>query len=127
MHPDFSPWGEIDWMETMIPGIDMVATPSHGGIMVSREASALLSPAARKCGFWAGGYLCFEEDADENVVLRELLDKKLWQIPQRIQDRAAFEAHINRNIQTYHPDYWRSRTARLQKEARHRSNPSPGR
>lgn len=118
MRPDFSPWGEIDWSETMIPGIEMVATPSHGGIMVSREASVLLSPAARKCGFWAGGYLCFEEDADENIVLRELLDRKLWQIPDRIQDCAAFEAAIDRNIQTYHPDYWNARQTRLAREAK---------
>lgn len=129
MQPNFSPWGEIDWSETMIPGIEMVATPSHGGIMVSREASVLLSPAARKCGFWAGGYLCFEEDADENIVLRELLDQKLWQIPDRIQDHAAFEANIDRNIQTYHPDYWSARTVRLQKgdKVSRRSHPSHGR
>lgn len=118
MQPDFSPWGEIDWSETMIPGIEMVATPSHGGIMVSREASILLSPD-----------LCFEEDADENIVLRELLDQKLWRIPDRVQDHAAFEADINRNIQTYHPDYWNARTARLQKEGKvsRRSHPSHGR
>ena len=129
MQPNFSHWGEIDWSETMIPGIEMVATPSHGGIMVSREASVLLSPAARKCGFWAGGYLCFEEDADENIVLRELLDQKLWQIPDRVQDHAAFEADIDRNIQTYHPDYWSVRTTRLQKEDKvsRRSHPSHGR
>ena len=30
----------------------------------------MLSPAARKCGFKQGGYLCFEEDALETVVLR---------------------------------------------------------
>lgn len=129
MQPDFSPWGEIDWCETLIPGMEMVATPSHGGIMVSREASILLSPAARKCGFWAGGYLCFEEDAAENIVLRELLDQKLWQIPKRIQDPAEFEADIDRNIQTCHPDYWSARTARLQKEAKssQRPHPAPGR
>ena len=73
MTPDFSPWGVIDWIETLAPGFDMVATPSHGGIMVSREASFMLSPAARKCGAWNGGYLCFEEDSAEYVVLRELL------------------------------------------------------
>lgn len=113
MNPDFSPWGMIDWSETLIPGIDMVATASHGGIMVSREASFLLSPAARKCGQWQGGYLCFEEDADENIVLRELLDQKLWNLPSRVKDREAFEAAINENIQTYHPDYWKAREKRL--------------
>lgn len=113
MIPEFSPWGEIDWCETLIPGIDMVATPSHGGIMVSREAAVLLTPAARRCGHWQGGYLCFEEDTEENVVLRELLDQKLWKIPERIKDRNAFEESINRSIQNYHPEYWCAREKRL--------------
>lgn len=113
MDPDFSPWGKIDWMETLIPGVDMVATPSHGGIMVSREASFMLTPAARKCGHWQGGYLCFEEDTEENIVLRELLDQNLWQIPDRIKDRPAFEANINQVIQTYHPEYWKAREKRM--------------
>ena len=127
MTPDFSPWGVIDWIETLAPGFDMVATPSHGGIMVSREASFMLSPAARKCGGWNGGYLCFEEDSEEYVVLRELLDKKLWSIPGRIKDPTAFEDNINQIIQTYHPEYWKAREIRLQKEDRqpHRPKSSP--
>lgn len=123
MNPDFSPWGKIDWSETLIPGIDMVATPSHGGIMVSREASFMLTPAARKCGHWQDGYLCFEEDTEENIVLRELLDQNLWQIPDRIQDRAAFQASIDRVIQDYHPEYWKAREKRLAAAAKH----TPGR
>ena len=113
MAPDFSPWGKIDWSETLAPGFEMVATPSHGGIMVSRDASFMLSPAARKCGAWNGGYLCFEEDAAENVVLRELLDMKLWQIPDRIKDRAAFVENIDQNIRKYNPGYWNAREKRL--------------
>lgn len=113
MAPDFSPWGMIDWSETLAPGFEMVATPSHGGIMVSRDASFMLSPAARKCGAWNGGYLCFEEDAAENVVLRELLDMKLWQIPDRIKDRAAFVEDIDQNIRKYKPGYWSAREKRL--------------
>ena len=113
MTPDFSPWGKIDWSETLAPGFEMVATASHGGIMVSRDASFKLSPAARKCGAWSGGYLCFEEDAAENVVLRELLDMKLWHIPDRIKDRAAFEASIDQSIQKYNPGYWSAREKRL--------------
>ena len=31
--------------------------------------------------------ICYEEDAQESVVLRELLDKKLWKIPDRIKDK----------------------------------------
>lgn len=123
MTPDFSPWGVIDWIETLAPGFDMVATPSHGGIMVSREASFMLSPAARKCGAWNGGYLCFEEDSAEYVVLRELLDKKLWKIPERIKDTAAFEGNIDQIIQTCHPEYWKSREVRLAKDSKQPQRP----
>ena len=43
--------------------------------MVANEVAAVLSPAAKKCGFKDKGYICYEEDAQESVVLRELLDK----------------------------------------------------
>ena len=56
---------------------------------------------------------------------RELLDKKLWQIPDRIRDRAAFEENINRALREHHPEYWRSRQQGLERE-RARSGPSRG-
>ena len=56
-------------------------------------------------------YICFEEDAQESVVLRELLDKKLWKIPDRIKDKEKFEENINQSIRQYNPDYWRARQA----------------
>ena len=92
----------------------MVSTASHGGTMVSKEVAAFLSPAAKKCGFRQGGYLCFEEDTQEEVVLRELLDKKLWKIPERIKDEVAFEENINRSIKRYNPEYWRARQSGLE-------------
>ena len=42
--------------------------------MVANEVAAVLSPAAKKCGFKDKGYICYEEDAQESVVLRELLE-----------------------------------------------------
>lgn len=107
--PSFSPWGEVQTCDTLCPGVFLVSTASHGGTMVANEMSAALSPAARKCGFKMGGYLCFEEDSQEAVVLRELLDKKLWSIPSRIKDTAAFEENINKSLREYNPDYWRAR------------------
>lgn len=112
MNPGISPWGKIDWMETLAPGIDMVGAEGHGGIMVSREASFMLTPTARKYGHWQGGYLCFEAYAEENIVLRELLDQKLWHIPDRIKDLKGFEADINQRIQSGFPEYWKSREKR---------------
>jgi hypothetical protein len=107
--PKNSPWGEVDDCDTLCPGVFLVSTPSHGGVMVAKDMEVILSPAARKCGQRQNGFLCFEEDSTEAIVLRELLDKKLWDIPDRIKDRAAFEAAIDQSLQRYHPDYWRSR------------------
>ena len=64
-----------------------------------------------------GDYLCYEEDCDENIVLRELLDKKLWSIPDRIKDKAAFEENINKSLREYNPDYWRSRQQGRERES----------
>ena len=74
--PKSSPWGEVQSCETLCPGVFLVSTASHGGTMVANEVAAVLSPAAKKCGFKDKGYICYEEDAQESVVLRELLDKK---------------------------------------------------
>jgi len=109
--PDLSPWGEVQHCDILCPGVFMVSTSSHGGTMVAKEIAAMLSPAARKCGFQQGGHLCFEEDSQESVVLRELLDKRLWDVPDRIKDRVEFEEHINQSLREYNPDYWRARQA----------------
>ena len=79
--------------------------------MIAKDMTAILSPAARKCGMLSNGYRCYEEDTEEYIVLRELLDKKLWDMPDRIKDRAAFEENINNILREYHPDYWRVRQA----------------
>ena len=107
--PEKSPWGKVQTCDLLCPGVFLVSTASHGGTMVSKEVAAFLSPAAKRCGFQRGGYLCFEEDTQEEVVLRELLDKKLWQIP-----KAAFEENINRSIKRYNPEYWRARQSGLE-------------
>jgi hypothetical protein len=112
--PDNSPWGEVQTCDILCPGVFMVSTASHGGTMVSKDMTAALSTAALKCGMMSDGHLCFEEDSAENVVLRELLDKKLWGIPDRVKDRAAFEENINRGLREYHPEYWRSRQSGIE-------------
>lgn len=109
--PTFSPWGDVQTCDVLCPGVFLVSTASHGGTLVSKEVTAMLSPAARKCGFKQGGYLCFEEDSQEAVVMRELLDKKLWSIPERIKDKAAFEENINKSLREHNPDYWRARAS----------------
>jgi len=119
-HPGSSPWGQIDHCDILCPGIFQVSTSSHGGIMVAREVEGTLSSAARMCGERYGGYLCYEEDADEAIVLRELLDKGLWAIPERVKDKARFEEIINNTIRDWNPEYWRSYQLLLQETQRAR-------
>lgn len=105
-----SPWGKVDICDVLCPGVFMVFTAnSGGGIMVSKNMTAVLSPAARKHGINQGGFLCYDEATKEEIVLRELLDKKLWNIPDRIRDKAAYEENINTTLRKNHPEYWRTR------------------
>ena len=94
-----------------VTGIHLITAPGHGGIAVEWPTYLELSSAARKCGFRDGVCLWFEEDCCEQVVLRELLDRGMWTLPDRISDPVKFEEGINRIIQQYHPDYWSEREA----------------
>ena len=63
MQTDYSPWGEIQALETLYPGIHLITTPGHGGIMAEWPAYLELSVAARKCGFRENGCLWFKRIA----------------------------------------------------------------
>lgn len=107
--PRSSPWGAVQKCEELIEGVFSVSTAGHGGIMVRYAASEFLSSAALKCGFRENRSFCFEEDCTAQVVIRELLDKKLWQIPDRISDKAKYEDNINRSLMNWQPEYWEAR------------------
>ena len=65
--------------------------------MVRRElAEKIFRKEAMGCAFVKGGYLCFEEDCDAQVALRELMDKKMIQAPvnERFWPPGAYEAVI---------------------------------
>jgi len=111
--PRESPWGYVQHCDTLCPGVFMVSTEGHGGIMVSKEMTAILSPAAKKCGDKYFGYLAYEEDCQANIVMRELMDKKLW-TPNHTTDKAGFEQRLNDSIVKYNPDYWRSRQSGIE-------------
>ena len=107
-----SPWGEVTASEKVCPGVFTVSAEKQGGIMVARDMTAALSPAAVKCGVKYNGFLCFEENGAKEVVLRELLDKRLLAVPGGEQDKAAYEKNINKSIRERQPQYWRSRENR---------------
>jgi len=68
-----SPWGPIQDVEHLAPGMDFVMTASHGGIRVTREAAyRLLTSAALKCAIEKDGYFFFEEDCNYVIVMYEI-------------------------------------------------------
>ena len=97
-NPKSSPWGDIQSCDVLCPGIFLVSTASYGGTTVAKDLTAALSPAARKCGMEAGGYLFFEVDCQDSVVLRDLLYNKLCTIPARLKHTAACDANINTSL-----------------------------
>jgi len=113
--PKTTPWGAVEYCDVLCPGVFLITAEHHGGTMISKDIAAFLSPAARECSFKYGRYICFEQERQEDVALRELLDKKLWAVPNRVRNRAVFEEAINRNIRQYNPAYWRLREMRRAK------------
>ena len=109
MMPRTSPWGEVQRCEKLIEGVFLVSTAGHGGVMVRKNAAGFLSPEARKVALNERNYLCFEEDCDEAVAMRELLDKKLWKPPDCIADKPGYEDAIDSSLQRWHPEYWEKR------------------
>ena len=111
--PRTSPWGDVQRCEKLTDGVFLVSTASHGGIMVRKNAADFLSPEARKIALNERNYLSFEEDCEEAIAMRELLDKKMWALPDRINDKAGYEASINRSLIKDQPEYWEARQKRL--------------
>ena len=115
MRPPYSPWGEIQHCEELCPGVYQVSTASHGGVMAKLSvASKLFSTAVRQYSFVEGGYLCFEEDCEAPVAIRELMDKGLCKAPvNQYYSPGEYETAIDRSIQRYQPEYWAYRERRL--------------
>ena len=115
MRPQYSPWGEIQHCEELCPGVYQVSTASHGGVMAKLSvASKLFSRAARQYSFVEGGYLCFEEDCEAPVAIRELMDKGLCKVPvNQYYGPGEYETAIDRSIQLYQPEYWAYRERKL--------------
>ena len=106
--PSLSPWGKIQNYKTYYPSVYGVITEGHGGIMVSEKtADELLSPAALKCGFKERGFICFEEDCQASVVIREMLDKNLLKIPAHFTEgKEKYNETINASLIRWNPEYW---------------------
>ena len=115
--PKGSPWGEVQTYRYLSHGVFFVSTASHGGVIVLKElADRYFTKEAQACCFPYGKYLCFEEDCDAPVAIRELLDKGIMKTPvNEYYKRGEYEAAINDSLKQWHPQYWQAREQRLQK------------
>ena len=97
-----------------------VSTSGRGGVMARLgRASKLFSKAARAYSFVEGGYLCFEENCDSPVAIRELMDRGLYKAPvNQYYGPGEYEAAIDSSIQLYQPEYWAYRERKLRLLAR---------
>lgn len=137
IEPSYSMWGEIQSCRTIAKGIYEVSTAGHGGVMISTElAPYILSPEALEKGVKERGYLCYEEDCDACIPLRELYDKGILtqtnehftcrrvraEDPQigfipfneatEVEKATFFEEWnglINRSLGSWNPEYWEAR------------------
>ena len=107
VEPMYSPWGTVDHCKMLCYGAFEVQTARHGGVMILRElADEYLSKEAQAVGFIEGRYLCFEEDCDSPVAIRELLDKGLMKAPvNQYYKEGEYSATIDDVIAAWHKDY----------------------
>ena len=114
VEPMYSPWGTVDHCKMLCYGAFEVQTARHGGVMILRElADEYLSKEAQAVGFNEGRYLCFEEDCDSPVAIRELLDKGLMKAPvNQYYKEGEYSATIDDVIAAWHTDYLQAVEAR---------------
>ena len=127
--PQGSPWGEVQTYRYLSHGVFFVSTASHGGVIVLKElADRYFTKEAQACCFPYGKYLCFEEDCDAPVAIRELLDKGIMKAPvNEYYKRGEYEADINDSLKQWHPQYWQAREQRLQKNEQPKQKKSKAR
>ncbi|MCM1474381.1 MAG: hypothetical protein NC040_10000, partial [Muribaculaceae bacterium] len=119
--PTYSPWGNVQECTEIAHGVFEVSTAGHGGIMIADDlAEHILSDKATEIGFVEDGWHCFEEDADAQIPLREMLDKGVMDKEKYFAEKynSTFEEKgewfnkvINDSISAFHPDYWSAYTA----------------
>ena len=114
VEPMYSPWGTVDHCKMLCYGAFEVQTARHGGVMILHElADEYLSKEAQAVGFVEGRYLCFEEDCDSPVAIRELLDKGLMKAPvNQYYKEGEYSATIDDVIAAWHTDYLQAVEAR---------------
>jgi hypothetical protein len=64
-----TPWEESQTVKRLAPGVLVVSTAGHGGLMLKAEAFQTLPAHIQKAGMRFGEYLCYEEDCAYGLVM----------------------------------------------------------
>lgn len=100
----YSPWGPITGQKSLIRGIRSIWTSRGGGIMVTEVAAKkYLTNAAIIRGYCWGKYICYDQNAEAAIVLKELIEKGVFTTSEQ------FENKINEKINKSYPDYLKER------------------
>ena len=84
-----TPWGAVDMVCMIAPGIGQVTTAGHGGIKLSYQNNQKIPVSVRTRGGW------YEEDCEWSIPYVVLAD----QINQPIQDAMS-------TLRTWYPDFY---------------------
>jgi len=109
-----SPWGQVDQSERLLPGLTMVFTPGHGGLMLTEKFAQkhLSAGAIAYADVWGSGAskrLCYEEDCAYAIVFWELIEKfgeALYGAGTDIEERRQ---SLLQTLSDYYPKYLRAR------------------
>lgn len=91
-----SPWGTVDNVDLVAPGITFASTPGHGGLKLSKERNRAIPAPLRNSDGW------YEEDCDFQIVVMSFPDA----FPQLNPEEAE------RSVKTWSPDRWEKATGR---------------
>lgn len=120
MAPTASPWGTPDHADLVLPGVWLVTTPGHGGLMLETAAARrLLSPAARaEADTRSRGFLSFEEDCALPLALVDCpeLSEAYRQRYSRLT-KEEFDASITESCAHWNPVYMAARAQRVARSA----------
>jgi hypothetical protein len=90
-----SPWGRIDFVTVLAPGIVSVSTPSHGGIWLAPDRESTIPAALRAVGHQYAPAPWYEEDIDVCIVAVWFADEL------SAAGQTAFVEHCRKAYQTW--------------------------
>lgn len=68
-----TPWGIVQEIQTIAPGVFFLSTASHGGIFLSPEINSTVPDSIKDMTFCGQGFQGFYEEDEDAELVRQLL------------------------------------------------------